>query len=487
MHKFLHEITKRILIFDGSKGYMLQRYGLKGGECPELWNVTHSNIVKEIYSLYKEAGSDVIQTNTFSGNRVQLEKHGISDRTYELNYEGARIAREVMGEKGFVVGSIGPTGILFEPSGDLTFENAYEIFKEQIKALVDGGVDLINFETFTDVAEMRAGLFAAKETADIPIICSVSFEQNGRTLMGTDPETAVIILKSLGADMVGTNCSFGPELMVDIVKQMHLAGGEYLSVKPNAGLPEIVNGVPVYKESAKKFAALANRFVEYGARLIGGCCGTTPEFIRAIKEEIDNREAINNEETNITNFDITSKIITSKIITSGVKGLDTANITSKNIGELIPKDDEHILNQLADMYSESVADIVMDLALDMASEDFDAIYVNVDKAFSRKYSKAYSKKDSKIISTENAKKNILLAEVINTAQGFAKQPLIIETCSPEALENALRIYKGRAGVIINKGIDGAGNIENINSVIINNLVDVANKYGALIIKENIFC
>ena len=171
--------------------------------------------------------------------------------------------------------------------------------------------------------------------------------------MGTDPETAVIILKSLGADMVGTNCSFGPELMVDIVKQMHLAGGEYLSVKPNAGLPEIVNGVPVYKESAKKFAALANRFVEYGARLIGGCCGTTPEFIRAIKEEIDNREAINNEETNITNFDITSKIITSKIITSRSKRLDTANITSKNIGELIPKDDEHILNQLADMYSES--------------------------------------------------------------------------------------------------------------------------------------
>ncbi len=466
MRDFLYEITKRTLVYDGSKGYMLQKYGLKGGECPELWNVTHSNIVEEIYSLYKEAGSDVIQTNTFSGNRVQLERHNIGDKTYELNYKGARLAREVMGEDGFVAGSIGPTGRLFEPSGDLTFENAYKIFKEQVKALVDGGVDLINFETFTDVAEMRAALLAAKETTDIPIICSVSFEQNGRTLMGTDPETAVIILKSLDADMVGTNCSFGPKLMVDIVKKMHLAGGGYLSVKPNAGLPEVADGVPVYRASVREFASLANQFMKYGARLIGGCCGTTPEFIKTIKEEIDDLGSINNKETDNISFDISSKIIS-----SGVRTFDTTSINSKNIGELIPQNDENILNQLKNINQEYMTDIALDLALDMSSEDFDVIYVNMDKVFSNK--------DSKISTAENVKNNRLLAEVINTAQGFMKQPFIIETYNPDALENALRIFKGRAGVII------GDNIGSTDEVIINNLVSVANKYGALVLKEDV--
>ena len=460
---FLHEISRRILVYDGSKGYMLQKYGLKGGECPELWNVTHSNAVKEIYRLYKEAGSDVIQTNTFPGNRVQLEKRGLSDKTYELNYQGARLAREIMGRDGIVAGAVGPTGILFEPSGNLTFKAAYMIYKEQIKALVDGGVDLINFETFSDIAEMRAALLAGKETTDIPIVCSVSFEQNGRTLMGTDPQTAVITLKSLGADMVGTNCSFGPELMVDIVKKMYFSGGGYLSVKPNAGLPEIVDGIPVYRESAEEFATLANRFVKYGARLIGGCCGTTPEFIKAIKKQIGNFEVTDNKMTGNTSYDTCSMIIT-----SGVGMFDVSGVKSERIGKLIPENDEKILNQLRDMNLEFVTDMVFDLA----SEDYDIIYVNVDNAISYKDSNINA-----INAAKNVKDSGLLAEVINIAQGFAKQPFIIETYYPEALESALRIYRGRAGVIIRKGA------ESTNDRLINRLVNVANKYAALVIKS----
>jgi 5-methyltetrahydrofolate--homocysteine methyltransferase len=224
---FLEEIKNRVLIFDGSKGYLLQRLGMKGGECPELWNVTHAALVKEIYRKYKEAGSDVIQTNTFQGNRNQLEKYSLGDRTYELNFEGTRLAREVMGRDGFVAASIGPVGKLFEPSGDLTFEACYEIFKEQLRGVVDGGADIINFETFTDLAEMRAALLAAKETTDLPVICSLAFESGGRTMMGTDPCTAVTVLKSLGADMVGTNCSFGPQHLLEVVKKMSEAGGDF--------------------------------------------------------------------------------------------------------------------------------------------------------------------------------------------------------------------------------------------------------------------
>ncbi|NSW92296.1 MAG: homocysteine S-methyltransferase family protein [Firmicutes bacterium] len=451
MRNFLDEIKNRILIYDGSKGYMLQKFGLKGGECPELWNVTHSDVVKKIYSLYKEAGSDVIQTNTFSGNRVQLQKHHLDDRTYELNYQGARLAREVMGEDGFVAGSAGPTGRLFEPSGDLDFETAYQIYKEQVKALVDGGVDIINFETFTDIAEMRAALLAAKETADIPVICSVSFEQNGRSLMGTDPQTAVIILKSLGADMVGTNCSFGPELMVDIVKKMHLAGGGYLSVKPNAGLPEIIDGVPVYRETAKKFAELAAQFVQYGARLIGGCCGTTPEFVSAIKENIDNKWGHEDIEYSDKYPVFTSNCT---VITSGVSSFNICNLHDKNkqIGKLSSIEDEKFFKQLKDGNME----VVTDMALELASEGYDVIYINIDN--------------------ENSE---LLAQVVNKAQGYLKQPVIIETGNPDALEQALRVYKGRAGVIFSK------NASSKDKKLMDGLKNVTKRYGALIIESNL--
>jgi len=275
MKKFTDEIRKKVLVYDGSKGTMLQREGLKGGECAELWNITHPDKVRKVYESYKKAGSDVIQTNTFQGNRIALEAHGLADKLYELNYEGVKLAKEVMGNDGYVAASIGPTGKLFEPSGDLTFKQAYEIYKEQVKAVIDGGADIINFETFTDIAEIRAAFLAAKDIDDIPVICSMAFESNGRTLMGTDPYNAAVILSSLGADMVGVNCSLGPEHMLDIVKSMSQAGIP-LSVKPNAGLPKVVDGCTVFDATPDDFASLASEYIKYGARLIGGCCGTFP-------------------------------------------------------------------------------------------------------------------------------------------------------------------------------------------------------------------
>lgn len=436
LDSFISEIRKRVLVFDGSKGYMLQRLGMKGGECPELWNTIHSDEVCKVYRSYKEAGSDVIQTNTFQGNRIQLEKYSLGDKVYELNYEGTRLAKEIMGRDGFVAASIGPTGMLFEPAGDLTFNKAYDVFKEQVKAVVDGGADVINFETFTDLAEIRAALLAAKDVTDIPVICSVSFESNGKTLMGSDPFTVAVVLKSLGAEMIGTNCSCGPEHMLDTVRKLSEAGGVFLSVKPNAGLPELIEGEIVYRESADKFAELAGQFVKYGARLIGGCCGTTPEFIRAIRDKIKGIEpvAVSNR--------------TGKIITSGVKCLAIETMSNIEIGRLSTEDDNELLNAL----KAGDVDIITEKAMDLSVEGYDAIYINIDEA--------------------GIEEN-LLGSVVNIAQGYIKEPFIIETKAPKALANALRLYKGKAGVVLNSSLGDD----------MQELLMAAKKYGSTVIND----
>lgn len=438
LRNFLKEIKERVLIYDGSKGFMLQKMGLKGGECSELWNATHSDDVKKVYKLYKEAGSDVIQTNTFPGNRVQLQKYSLGERTYELNFKGAALAREVMGEDGFVAASIGPVGKLFEPSGELTFDYAYDIFKEQVKAVADGGADIINFETFTDVAEMRAALLAAKETTNLPVICSISFETNGRTLMGTDPYATAVVLKSLGADMIGTNCSTGPDQQVGIVQKMYEAGGLYLSVKPNAGLPEAINGEAVYKETAWKFSLLAGEFVKYGVRLIGGCCGTTPEFISAIKASVKDLpvpEILNRPKY---------------LITSAVKILDMEQVGKLNIGRLNTEMDAELSNDLA-KYS---IDFAAEKAMEISGEGCDALYIDIDS-----------------INPDR----LLLSKVVNAVQGFVKEPFILRTRDKEALEDALRLYKGKAGVVVD------GYPESI----MEELLIVARKYGSTVVCESI--
>ncbi|NLC68451.1 MAG: homocysteine methyltransferase [Clostridiaceae bacterium] len=465
MRSFLGEIEKRVLIYDGSKGYVLQKFGLKAGECPESWNITHSDVVRKIYSLYKEAGSDIIQTNTFPGNGIYLERYGLRHMMYEINYHGARLAREVMGKDGFVAGDIGPTGKLFEPSGELGFEEAYQVYREQVKALEDGGVDVINFETFNDIAEMRAALLAAKENSKLPVICSLSFEQNGRTLMGTDPQTAVVILKTLGADMVGTNCSFGAKYMLEIVKKMHEAGGGYLSVKPNAGLPEIVDGVAVYRETDEEFASTAVKFLQYGARLVGGCCGTTPGFIRALRDKYDLiRE-------NLTGKDSMNDIVMfESIIASSTCTLNLGNYENIRIGKLLPLPEEgDAAKDFLRRVKEGNMEIVEDIALDLATEGYDAIYACMSIAG----------EDGKGSNNGvNATDIGILARVVNLAQGYLKQPVIIETDSPGALEKALRIYNGRAGVVHGKG-------KNRDKGMDKDFELVTAKYGALVMEPGI--
>ncbi len=274
-----------VLLYDGSKGSLLQGMGLTEGVASESWNTERPDLVREVHRAYRAAGAEVLQTNTFPGNRVTLSRHGMEDQVSRLNREGARLAREVAGDELPVAASVGPTGLLFEPAGDLTFQKAYEIFSEQARALEEGGADSINLETFTDLAEIRAALLAVRESTSLSVLASTTYDAGGRTMSGNSPEAAAVVCQSLGAAMVGANCSTGPEEMVSVIEAMARVAWRPLLAKPNAGLPEVVDGETVYRETPEHFASFAQDFMRAGVRLLGGCCGTTPEIVSVLGEQ----------------------------------------------------------------------------------------------------------------------------------------------------------------------------------------------------------
>lgn len=279
----LKQCKDRALIYDGSKGVMLQLKGLSGGDSAEEWNLTHPEKVKEVYESYIAAGADVIQTNTFCANAPSLRNHGLEDKLYELNYEGARLALSCTeGTNVAVAASVGPTGLFFQPAGDMVFDSMVEIFKQQLKPIKDAGVFIINFETFTDLNEMRAAMVAAQEIGGLSVISSMTFD-GGRTMSGNTPAACAVTCAALDAMFVGANCSGGPESLLEPIGEMAGAVNIPLSVKPNAGLPEMEAGVAVFKQKPEDFARLAPEFVKRGVKLIGGCCGSGPNHIKALR------------------------------------------------------------------------------------------------------------------------------------------------------------------------------------------------------------
>ena len=277
-----------IKIFDGAMGTMLQRGGLKSGGCPELMNIENPEVVKKIHRAYIDAGANFITANTFGASSLKLEHYGLSDRVREINFAAVKIAKDVAGENIKVAGDIGPTGKFISPLGDLDFENAYNIFSEQIKFLVEAGVDYIIIETFIDIQEMRAALLAAHDVCDLPVICQLSYQEDGRTVTGTDPKTAAVILDAMGASVIGVNCSLGPEQLLPIVKILAENCSVPVSVQPNAGMPYLENGVTKFPMDAKTFGSWGVKLVEAGATFLGGCCGTTPEHIKNLADNVKN-------------------------------------------------------------------------------------------------------------------------------------------------------------------------------------------------------
>ncbi len=288
------QLNKRPLLLDGAMGTMLQAYGLKSGECSEEWNISHPQIVQKIHQKYIRAGADVILTNTFGANRIKLSSFGRETNILKINEIAVNIAKDAINKERslekriFIAGSVGPTGKILEPYGDLKASEVYKNYKEQAVILGKAGVDLIILETFYDLEEIKAALKATKENTNLMVIASMTFDKNLKTIYGVDPERAVIVLENEGADGVGANCGTGPEVLYKVLKIMKKASKTYLMVEPNAGMPELIKEKIVYPASPKIVAEYTEKFVKLGLNLIGGCCGTTPLHVKAMSAKIKN-------------------------------------------------------------------------------------------------------------------------------------------------------------------------------------------------------
>ena len=276
-------IEFRPVITDGAWGTQLQSLGLAVGDCPDAWNLTHPDRVASVARAYVDAGSNIILTNTFGANSIILDKYGLKDKAYEINKAGAAISVKAAAGGGKVFGSIGPSGKMLL-TGDITEEQLRQTFAEQTKALADGGVDGIIIETMSDLQEATIALRAAQET-DLTVIVSMVFDsgkEKDRTMMGTTIEEAVSELEKAGADGIGANCGSGIESYIPVARRLRAATQLPVWIKPNAGLPEIIDGKIHYNISPETFAGHAQTIINEGANFIGGCCGTDPDFIRAI-------------------------------------------------------------------------------------------------------------------------------------------------------------------------------------------------------------
>jgi methionine synthase I (cobalamin-dependent)/5,10-methylenetetrahydrofolate reductase len=283
---FLQELDTRVLVCDGAMGTMLYARGIFLNRSFDELNLTQPDLVAEVHQAYARAGADVIETNTFGANRVKLGAFGLADRVHAINAQGAKIARHAARDHAYVAGAIGPLGIRVEPWGKTGVDEAEQYFREQAKGLLEGGVDLFVLETFRDVNEIGAAIRAVRSLCDLPIIAQMTTEEDGNSLDGVAPESFVPDLEQRGADVVGLNCSVGPAAMLETLERMARVAHVKLSAQPNAGKPREIEGRNLYLCSPDYMASYARRFINAGVRLVGGCCGTTPDHIRAIKAAV---------------------------------------------------------------------------------------------------------------------------------------------------------------------------------------------------------
>ena len=286
MSPFLEALDDRVLVCDGAMGTVLYAQGVFINRSFDSLNLTDPERVTAVHADYLRAGADVIETNTFGANRIKLSGFGLSDQIREINTAGARLARKAAGERAYIAGAMGPLGLRIEPWGKTASDEAEGYFREQAQALVEGGVDLLILETFRDVNELKAAIAAVRGICALPVVAQMTIEEEGNSLDGTPPEQFVPALQAAGADVIGINCSIGPAHMLEALERMAALTSARLSAQPNAGRPRDIEGRTLYLTSPEYMASYARRFLASRVRLVGGCCGTTPEHISQIKAAV---------------------------------------------------------------------------------------------------------------------------------------------------------------------------------------------------------
>ena len=432
MHPVIERFGKSVVIVDGGMGTLLQANGLMGGELPELWNLTHPEALLKIQSDYVNAGCDILTANMFGANRLKLEKTGHT--VQEVVSQALKLAHTASGGKAAVALDIGPSGKLLKPFGDLAFDDAYELFKEEIIAGRDNA-DLVIIETMSDAYEAKAALLAAKENCDLPVIVTFTFDSTGKLLTGSNIPAALLLAESLGADAVGINCSLGPEQMESFVDEMLTLTNLPIVINPNAGLPVSVNGETSYPVGPEEFYAYMERFAEKGAAILGGCCGTTPEHIRLLAERLKNKPV---KERHIEKKTVVSSY--THTVTFGARPIligERINPTGKpRLKQALREGDLEYLCREGIAQTEHGADI-LDVNVGLPELDEPAV---MERAI------------------------INLQSVTNT-------PLQIDTSNVEAMERALRIYNGKPLV---NSVNGKE--ESLHTVL-----PLVKKYGAAVV------
>lgn len=435
--KFLEMVTNNPVILDGATGTNLMDAGMPIGVCPEAWILEHPDVLIELQSRYVEAGSNIVYAPTFTGNRIKLKEYGLEDNIEQINTELVRLSKEAVGDKALVAGDMTMTGEQLFPLGELMFEELVEVYKEQAKLLAEAGVDLFVVETMMSLQESRAAVLAIKEVSDLPIMVTLTYNEDGRTLFGTPPETAVVVLQSLGVDAIGINCSTGPMEMVAPVKKM----AEYATVpiiaKPNAGFPELEGKKTIYRMTPEEFAKAGVALVEAGAAIVGGCCGTRPDHIKALADAVSemkvrkplesHRRILASERQNVEiDIDGNFLVVGERINPTGKKKLQA---------EL----------------KEGKLDLVRQMAMEQEENGAKILDINMGM--------------------NGIDEKEMMKSVIYEVSSTVDCPLCIDSSHVDVIEEALKIYPGRALI----------NSISLESEKMEKLLPLAAKYGAMFI------
>ncbi len=444
--EFLELTQSRITFVDGATGSNLQKRGMPTGVSPEEWMLQNPQVLIDLQCEFLEAGSDILFAPTFTANRIKLAEYGLEKRTREINKGLVELSKEAIKKyqtktgnyrKVYIAADITMTGVQIQPVGNFSFEELVEVYKEQMNYILPEGVDLIVVETMMSLQECRAALLAIKEMCDLPVIISLTFSENNRTIYGTDPKTAVIVMQSMGADAVGVNCSTGPEKMVEIIREMKKYAYVPLMAKPNAGIPKLINGQTVFPMEADEFAFEMIKIVEAGANLVGGCCGSTPKHINQLYETVKDKE---------------SKPFHAKHIRALTTESNTLEIPLDGrfmiVGERInPTGKKALQAELR----EGKFTMVSQMSEEQAELGATILDVNVG------------------MNGINEKEVML--QVMQEALRSGELPLCIDSSNVEVIEAALRLYPGRALI----------NSISLETEKYEKLIPIAKKYGAMFI------